>query len=195
MLASFIAHKASPFNRIMVRLCAALQYLRQVTNWWYSLHKQLEALLKDAHGLKNVGIRTTFDLNTNHGMVGMRLGLDGGSWGHFTSPEEKHGATSDEDSTGSSLRTGKKETMGSNDFKESTRQRTKSINESFDIDRHASVSDFLIFQRRKQEISADDMTDAEIKQKILDLENEVLAYKSALTKRQDADSMFTNFYY
>lgn len=132
-------------------------------------------------------------------MVGMRLGLDGGSWGHFTN-EEKHGTTSDEDSSNSRSRNLRRRSKESDTDNNDTadrpcRLRTRSVNAAFDAQHQASVSDFLIYQRQKQDISVDDMTDAEIKQKILDLENEVLAYKSALAKRHEADSMFTSFYY
>lgn len=161
----------------------------------------MESLLEDAHDLKRVGINTAFDLNTNHGIVGMGLGLGGGSWGHFAT-EEKLEATSDEDSStsrGQGVQRRKKDTVvqtsSSGGTERGGRPRLRSASAPFDIEHQASVSDFLIFQRRKQEIVADDMTDGEIRQKILDLENEILSYKSALTKRQEVDSMFTSFYY
>ena len=131
----------------------------------------------------------------------MRLGLGGGSWRHFAS-EEIFEATSDEDSSTSrkhgTRRRKKDRTNGISSVGDTLgeiRPRLRSSSAPFDIEHQASVSDFLIFQRRKQEIAVDDMTDGEIRQKILDLENEILSYKSALANRQEVDTMFTSFYY
>lgn len=146
--------------------------------------------MQDAHGLRQIGINTAFDLTTNHGMVGMGLGLDGGSWGQLTSEDK---GTSDEDSNSSKGGPKNKNCTALN--ADGGRVRASSVTAQFDIQHQASVSDFLIFQRQKQDISVGAMTDVEIKQKILDLENEVLAYKIALAKRQEADAMFTSFYY
>jgi uncharacterized membrane protein YgcG len=168
------------------------------------LHTHLESLLQDAHGLKAFGIKTAFDLTTNHGMVGMGLGLSDGSWGQEPEGEGEGGRGGSDRDSGGSNGGGGGSVDGSGEggsltragaAKARSRPRTTSVTAQFDIEHQTSVSDFLIFQRQKQDIKVGDMTDSELKQKILDLENEALTYKSALAKRQEADKAFTSFYY